>query len=373
VLPVQNTVRKADVDPVKHIELVIGTRPEMVQALPLVRAGVAAAGSGTAAFSLVTVSQHTDPIMSTEVLPAHLTQNWPTVEVLALPFSLATALSATQAHFATSRPDAVIVIGDTDTSLAAALAATELRIPVAHVESGLRSHDWAMKEERNRVLIDHLSTVMFPPTTAATDRLRAEGVHGRIVQSGDVHVDAFRILEEEGLLETSGSSVASTEPFLLSTIHRRENILEAAPLRRMVELLTSLEMNVHLALHPHTRMRLEQYGLFNRLVTEGNVTIGEPLAFLDFVRALKQCSGVITDSGGVQKQAWMLEKPCITLRSSTEWIETLDGGWNQLIDPSTVTRLTAPTVTERTDARPTPFGDGFAAERIIAATLETCS
>jgi UDP-N-acetylglucosamine 2-epimerase (non-hydrolysing) len=357
---------------VKHIELVIGTRPEMVQALPLVRAGMAAAATGKATFSLVTVSQHTDPIMSTEVLPAHLTQNWPTVEVSALPFSLATALSGTQTHFALSRPDAVIVIGDTDTSLAAALAATELRIPVAHVESGLRSHDWAMKEERNRVLIDHLSTVMFPPTTAAAQRLHTEGVHGRIVQSGDVHVDAFRILEEEGLLESGANSETTPEPFLLSTIHRRENILEAGPLRRMVELLTSIEMGVHLALHPHTRMRLEQYGLFEQLTTLGNVTIGNPLAFLDFVRALKQCSGVITDSGGVQKQAWMLKKPCITLRSSTEWVETLEGGWNQLIDPATVTRLDVPTVPEPTADRPTPFGDGFAAERIIAATLEVC-
>jgi UDP-N-acetylglucosamine 2-epimerase (non-hydrolysing) len=365
-VPLQRPTKTDEDMDVKRIQLVIGTRPEMVHALPLVRAGIAAAANGVQ-FRLTAVSQHTDPIMSTEVLPATLTHDWPIDYVDAQPFSLAHALATTQAHFAATKPDAVIVIGDTDTSLAAALAATELRIPVAHVESGLRSHDWAMKEERNRVLIDHLSAIMFPPTEAAEIRLVAEQVHGQVVRTGDVHVDAFRILREEGLL--GGPAAAQTPvPFVLCTIHRRENILEAAPLRRIVELLTSVPMPVHLALHPHTRMRLDEYGLMDQLVDTGQVCISTPLNFLDFAVALQACSGVITDSGGVQKQAWLLDRPCITLRSTTEWAETLDGGWNQLIDPQSVTSLPAPSVAALSATKGTPFGDGFAAERILAAT-----
>jgi UDP-N-acetylglucosamine 2-epimerase len=353
---------------VKRIHLVIGTRPEMVHALPLVRAALARAD---VEFRLVAVSQHTDPIMSTEVLPTSLTDGWPIDYVDAQPFSLAKALSATQAYFVDSKPDAVIVIGDTDTSLGAALAATELRIPVAHVESGLRSHDWAMKEERNRVLIDHLSSIMFPPTLAAQDRLRTEHVHGKVLLTGDVHVDAFRILSEEGLL-TNAEDEPAPVPFVLCTIHRRENILEREPLQRIVELLTSVPMPVHLALHPHTRMRLEQYGLMKQLDETGQVCISEPLAFLEFAQSLARCSGVITDSGGVQKQAWLLDRPCITLRTTTEWTETLEGGWNQLIDPMSVTSLGTPAAVGADTLKSTPFGDGYAAQRIIEATLKIC-
>lgn len=355
----------------KHIQLVVGTRPEMVQALPLVRAGTAARAGGVD-FRVVAVSQHTDPIMSSEVLPSQLTANWPIHHLDAQPFSLARALAVTQAYFDETKPDAVIVIGDTDTSLGAALAATELRIPVAHVESGLRSRDWAMKEERNRVLIDHLSTVLFPPTAAAEQRLHEEQVHGLVVRSGDVHVDAFRILREEGLLgiEPHGDTVDA--PFILCTIHRRENILEAEPLRRIVNLLNSLPVPVHLALHPHTRLRLTQYGLMDALTGGGTVTVTNPLAFLDFVQTLGSCAGVVTDSGGVQKQAWLMDRPCITLRTSTEWIETLDAGWNRLIDPADAVTLPRPAADSGAGAKPNVFGDGHAAERIIEATLRTC-
>ncbi len=354
-----------------HIQLIVGTRPEMVQALPLVRAGLAAAPFGTA-FRIVAVSQHTDPIMSSEVLPPSLTTGWPLDHIDAQPFSLGKALTSVQEHLANTAPDAVIVIGDTDTSLGAALAATELRIPVAHVESGLRSGDWAMKEERNRVLIDHLSELVFPPTVAAEERLANEHVHGKIVRSGDVHVDAFRILREEGLLET-GHTDQSNEPFLLSTIHRRENILEREPLARIVSLLNTLPVTVKLALHPHTRFRLEQYGLMGELLHGGRVVVTEPLAFLDFVRELNRCVGVVTDSGGVQKQAWLLDRPCLTLRTSTEWIETLEGGWNQLVDPSQVSALSMPTPDATNGSKHPVFGDGHAAERILEATIGLCS
>ncbi len=344
----------------------------MVQALPLVQAAAAA----NLDFRVITVSQHTDPIMTTEVLPADLTMSWPVDEVNVVPFSLAAGLSAVQSHLAADRPSAVIVIGDTDTSLGAALASSELRIPVTHVEAGLRSGDWAMKEERNRVLIDHLSAAVFPPTPLAEDRLRAEGVHGRITRTGDVHVDALRILRERGVFDTPAvpaSPGAPTTPYLLCTLHRRENILDRLVLARLVTLLGSLPVEVRFAVHPHTKLRLEEFGLFDVLASQANVVLTPPLAFLDFMKSLAASSGVVTDSGGVQKQAWMMRRPCITLRTSTEWVETLAGGWNRLIDPMSVTRLDAPSADAPQDLTMSPFGDGHAAEKILEATLQVAS
>jgi UDP-N-acetylglucosamine 2-epimerase (non-hydrolysing) len=342
----------------------------MVQALPLVQA----AARAHLDFRVVTVSQHTDPIMTTEVLPADLTSTWPVNDVQVTPFSLAAGLSAVQSHFTADRPGAVIVIGDTDTSLGAALAATELRIPVAHVEAGLRSGDWAMKEERNRVLIDHLSAAVFPPTALAEDRLHAEHVHGRIVRTGDVHVDALRILRERGVFDPSKSGTAHHQtPFLLCTLHRRENILDPIVLARLVDLLGSLPMEVRFAVHPHTKLRLDEFGLFDRLSSYANVVLTPPLAFLDFMKSLSESVGVVTDSGGVQKQAWMMERPCVTLRTSTEWVETLVGGWNRLVDPMSVTTLAAPSADAPHDQAASPFGDGHAAERILEATLQIVS
>jgi UDP-N-acetylglucosamine 2-epimerase (non-hydrolysing) len=355
----QREASQTDETATMSVQLIIGTRPEMVQALPLVEAGLKA--FGPTAFRLVSVSQHTDPLMTSEVLPSSLTASWPHKQLTVTPFSLGGAIQTTLAHFDASRPALVIVIGDTDTSLAAALAATELRIPVAHVEAGLRSHDWAMKEERNRVVIDNLSTLLFPPTVAAEERLQTEQVHGSVFRTGDVHVDAFRILNEAGLIQPSKGAV---EPFVLATIHRRENILERGPLSQIVELLLSLDHPVHLALHPHTKLRLEQHGLYQHLQSNGVVRIGPPLPFLEFVQALVNCSAVITDSGGVQKQAWLLDRPCITLRTSTEWTETLELGWNQLVDPQATTTLSMPIPPDRL-SKPTPFGDGHAADHIM--------
>jgi UDP-N-acetylglucosamine 2-epimerase (non-hydrolysing) len=352
---------------VSSIRLVIGTRPEMVQALPLVQA----AARANLEFRVVTVSQHTDPIMTTEVLPTDLTAGWPVDEVSVLPFSLAAGLSAVQSHLAADRPGAVIVIGDTDTSLGAALAATELRIPVTHVEAGLRSGDWAMKEERNRVLIDHLSSAVFPPTVLAEDRLHAEHVHGRIVRTGDVHVDALRILRERGVFDISTREATDyAAPFVLCTLHRRENILDPIVLARLVDLLGSLPMEVRFAVHPHTKLRLDEFGLFERLTSYANVVLTPPLAFLEFMKSLSESAGVVTDSGGVQKQAWMMERPCITLRTSTEWVETLAGGWNRLVDPMSVTTLAAPYADSPHDQAASPFGDGHAAEKILEATMQ---
>jgi UDP-N-acetylglucosamine 2-epimerase len=342
------------------LALVIGTRPEVVQALPL----VAAARSTGTPLRLLVVSQHTDAVMSSEVLPGALTADWPVEPVEVAPFALDRALGAVADALvdapvdAPAPPASVIVIGDTDTSLAAALAASEHRLPVVHVEAGLRSHDWAMKEERNRVLIDHLAAVCCPPTPAAEARLHAEHVHGRVVRTGDVHVDAFRLLAEAGLL------AADSDGPVVATIHRRENILDPARLAAVLALLGTCERSVVLYCHPHTRHRLEAAGLL--AAVPDAVTLADPLPFLPFVQAMAASSGVITDSGGVQKQAFLLGVPCLTVRPTTEWTETLAGGWNQLVDPAAA-RCLPPLRRPDAGRDVHAFGDGHAAEAILAA------
>lgn len=340
-----------------HLALVIGTRPEVVQAFPLAHA---AAASGTD-LRIIAIRQHTDPLMSSAVLPGSITSTWRHEAVDVHPFSLGDAIEAVRRHLATAPPAAVIVIGDTDSSLAGALAATELRIPLVHVEAGLRSGDWAMKEERNRVLIDHMADACCAPVLRAVGQLHHEQVHGAVEHTGDVHVDAFRLLREARLLGDQDGTVRDAA--LLCTIHRRENIVDPGRLAHLVALLMTTTRPVHLALHPHTRQRLVEHGLLERLEAAPSIEIGPPLPFLEFVRALSTCPGVITDSGGVQKQAYLLGVPCLTLRTTTEWDETLEGGWNTLIDPASLDAL--PPVVRPATGRDDRFGDGHASERIL--------
>ncbi len=344
------------------IAVVIGTRPEIVQAFPLASAG---ARRGLD-LRIVAVSQHTDPLMTTEVLPEQFTRRWQLERVTLDPFDLAHATAAVGQYFSGRRPDSVLVIGDTDTALAGALAASEHRIPVGHVEAGLRSHDWAMKEERNRTLIDHLADVLFPPTAAATAQLIAEQVHGRVVGSGDVHVDAFRLLSESGLV---GGSPAASDGYLC-TLHRRENILDPGRLAHLIGLLETADRPVRFLVHPHTRQRLAGAGLLDRLEQSPVVELCDPMPFLPFVQAMVRSSGIVTDSGGVQKQAYLLGVPCLTLRTTTEWHETLVDGWNVLLDPASVDAL-PPVVRPAVGvASNRQFGDGHAADAILEAMVD---
>ena len=342
------------------LHLVVGTRPEVVQAFPLAEA----AARLKVDLTIVLVSQHTDPIMSAEVLPTQVTARWKTEHVDVLPFSLGAALTALTRFFADRPPQYVIVIGDTDTSLAAALAATEQRIPVGHVEAGLRSHDWEMKEERNRVLIDHLATALFAPTEDAVRQLQHEHAHGIVANTGDVHVDAFRLLREQGvLLSTAGTAKRN----YVCTLHRRENILTQSRLAHLVDLLGTSDRPISFYVHPHTMRRLDEFGLLNKLRNTTGVSLEAPLPFLAFAQAVANAAGVVTDSGGVQKQAYLLHTPCLTLRTATEWTDTLLDGWNTLADPENLAEL--PRLNRPSIPPGTPFGDGHAAERIMRTLL----
>jgi UDP-N-acetylglucosamine 2-epimerase len=263
-------------------------------------------------------------------------------------------------------PDMALVYGDTNSTLAGALAAAQLGIRVAHVESGMRSRDWSMPEELNRVLTDHASDLLFCSTRTAVANLERESVHGRIELVGDVMADVslmFASVAEERshALEENGVEPGS---YLLVTAHRAGNVDDPARLTLLVELLEALPEIAVFPLHPRTRARLEVAGMLDRLAAAPHLKFTPPLGYLDFLVLAQNARAILTDSGGVQKEAYLLGTPCITLRDTTEWVETVEQGWNVLVDLDRDAALAALERDRPSGERPELYGGGRAAERI---------
>lgn len=260
------------------------------------------------------------------------------------------------------RPSLVLVYGDTNSTLAGALAAAQAGIPVGHVEAGMRSFDRSMPEELNRVLTDHASDLLLCSTETAVRNLEREGAAGEAHLVGDVMADvslAFRDIAEERstVLEDLGLEPGS---YLAVTAHRAGNVDRRERLEALVSLLEALPGPVVLPLHPRTRERLEAAGLIDRLA---GVRVVSPLGYLDFLKLARHARAVLTDSGGVQKEAYLLGVPCVTLRDTTEWVETVEAGWNVLVDLDRDAALEA--LERRPPAeRPELYGGGQAAERV---------
>ena len=263
-------------------------------------------------------------------------------------------------------PDLVLVYGDTNSTLAGALGAAQLRIPVAHVEAGMRSGDWAMPEELNRVLTDHASALLLCSTPTAVANLEREGAHGQVELVGDVMADvsvAFASVAEERshALEQHG-----VEPggYLLVTAHRAANVDDPDRLRLLVELLEGLPGRAIFPLHPRTRARLEAADLLRRLESAPGLVLTPPLGYLDFLTLARHARAILTDSGGVQKEAYLLATPCVTLRDTTEWVETVEQGWNVLVDLDREAAFAALERKPPPGERPELYGGGHAADRI---------
>jgi UDP-N-acetylglucosamine 2-epimerase len=259
-------------------------------------------------------------------------------------------------------PALVLVYGDTNSTLAGALAASQAGIATGHVEAGMRSFDRSMPEELNRVLTDHASDLLLCSTQTAMLNLESEGARGEAELVGDVMADvslAFRDIAEERstILADLGLEEGS---YLVVTAHRAGNVDRPERLEALVSLLEALPVPVVLPLHPRTRKRLHAAGLMERL---GGVRVVPPLGYLDFLKLARHARAVLTDSGGVQKEAYLLGVPCVTLRDTTEWVETVEAGWNTLVD---LDRDAALAALERRppDERPELYGGGHAAERV---------
>ncbi len=230
-------------------------------------------------------------------------------------------------------PKVVLVYGDTNSTLAGALAAVKLGFPVAHIEAGLRSFDRQMPEEVNRVLTDHISKNLFCPTKIALLNLRNEHVWGNAFLTGDVMVETLNdyvmIAEKESKMLEKLS--VEKKKYILVTIHRAENTENQFRLSKIVEALTKVKKNIVFPIHPRTLKALKEYGLIQKLTFNSNIILTEPLSYLDFIHLERHAEKIITDSGGIQKEAYLLGVPCITLRENTEWTETIDAGWNILV------------------------------------------
>jgi len=268
-------------------------------------------------------------------------------------------LAALEPVMIEAKPDMVVVYGDTNSTLAGALAAAKLRLPVAHVEAGLRSFNRAMPEEINRVLADHASDLLFCPTRAAVENLRREGIGVGVHQVGDVMYDAALFVgaasgQRSSIVERLG---LESGRYALATLHRAENTDDPRALGRALDYLKSAarERRIVFPVHPRTRAAIAAAGL-----SVAGLEAIEPLGYFDMHRLLQGAALVFTDSGGLQKEAYFHRVPCVTLRSETEWVETIACGWNRLWHVESYQ--------PRVDID--EYGDGRAGERILGAILE---
>lgn len=268
--------------------------------------------------------------------------------------------------FAQYSPDWVLVYGDTNSTLAAAICAAKLHIPLAHLEAGLRSFNRRMPEEHNRVLTDHASDLLLTPTEVGMEHLRSEGITRGVVVTGDVMTDV--------LFETRARVKNRPSPFQdslglrpgeysVATIHRAENTDDPDRLEAILESLGRVDHPVVILAHPRLLAKCDEHGIE---LGRGNLRVHAPVAYPELVSAVMNARGVVTDSGGLQKEAFLLRVPCTTVRTETEWVETVDLGWNELVEPGAdLVRAASRPRPQDTDAA--PYGDGHAAAAVAQA------
>jgi UDP-N-acetylglucosamine 2-epimerase len=334
---------------------VVGNRPQFIKSAPL-SAALREAGIGE---TVLHTGQHYDRELSQVFfdelgLAAPRNLDLRTADVAEMEPRL-------EATIREAAPDAVLVFGDTNSTLAGARAAAAAGLPVAHVEAGLRSGDLSMPEEHNRVEVDRIAAILFCPDKRSAETLRHERVPGRVQIVGDVMRDALDLF----LPLARGRGPAIGKPYFVLTLHRQANT-EPEQLERLVSAVNATGSRFVLPLHPRTRKVLDEH----HIGLSGSVTAVDPLGYLEMLDLLAGSTAIVTDSGGLQKEAYWLRIPCITLRPSTEWVDTVEVGANTLIDPADPGGLGAAlqNASFPEDAPPL-YGDGHASERVAAALL----
>lgn len=274
------------------------------------------------------------------------------------------------------KPQALLVYGDTNSTLAGALAASKLHIPVIHIEAGLRSYNMRMPEEQNRVLTDHISSILFCPTENAVSNLAKEGVINNVYNVGDVMLDA--LLYNVSIAENTSSILVDLnlrpKEYILATVHRAENTDDLDNLENIFLGFKSVDYPVIVPLHPRTKGIIQKNKSQFDFVDNSNIQIIDPIPYLDMIKLQKNAVAIMTDSGGVQKEAYFLKVPCITLRNETEWVETLEGGWNTLVGSNTpkIIEAMGNSINIRTDntSYKSFYGSGDASAKIAKIITE---
>jgi len=348
---------------------VVGARPQFIKMGPVSRAL-----AGHAEEVVVHTGQHYDPQMSALFFDE--------LDIAEPAYHLGVgsgrhgeqtgrALAGVEAVILEQRPDAVVVYGDTNSTLAGALAAAKLHVPVAHVEAGLRSFNRAMPEEVNRVLTDHCSTLLFAPTRDAVEHLRREGIERGVQLVGDVMYDsALQLLPaaRERFAGLAGELGIKSGGYLLATVHRAENTDDPVRLANILRALGQCGLPVILPLHPRTAAAIARHELGDSVTAAGGLRLIAPVGYLDMLGLESAARAILTDSGGVQKEAYFVGTPVVTVRDETEWVETVAAGWNQVVgtDPD---RILAALAAAAKGSPIEDYGDGRAASRIVEALL----
>jgi UDP-GlcNAc3NAcA epimerase len=283
-------------------------------------------------------------------------------------------LEAIEGVLLRDRPDCLLIYGDTNSTLAGALAASKLHIPVAHVEAGLRSLNMRMPEEVNRILSDRISSFLFCPTMAAVENLSAEGINDGVFQVGDVMYDIALFYKERAQKSSHilGTLGLKNKGFALATCHRAENTDHPQNLENILTAFSQIAKNIPLVLplHPRTKKTIAENRLEELLQS---IIITEPLPFLDMIALEQSAKIILTDSGGVQKEAFFYKTPCITLRDQTEWVETVALGWNRLVgaDPQAILEGASNAIDEIPTLYENLYGDGKASQKICDYLLKS--
>lgn len=344
---------------------VVGARPQFVKLAPIARAM-----GGRAEHLIIHTGQHYDELMS-DIFFRDLRIPAPAANLDVGSGShgrqTGLMLEGLEREFERLAPDWVLVYGDTNSTLAAAIAAVKLHIPVAHLEAGLRSFNRRMPEEHNRVLTDHASDLLLAPTRGAMEHLAHEGLAERSRLVGDVMTDVLYEVRDRVIVDPPTPPLGLTERgYYIATIHRPDNTDDPVRLRGVIEALAELDLPVLLLAHP----RLTSLAARTRIpLTQGALRVHEPLGYTALVAAVMHSAGVVTDSGGLQKEAFLLGVPATTIRPETEWVETVELGWNVLAnDPAAIASTVMRPAPTPSDAQ--PYGDGHAADAVVAALLE---
>jgi UDP-N-acetylglucosamine 2-epimerase (non-hydrolysing) len=356
-----------------EIALVVGTRPEIVKMSPVINA----LRGRNIEFCFIMTGQHHDYDMSMRfveelrlpppTLSFVLDSCKPASQIGEMMEKLEPALENSGSKF-------LLIQGDTNSMLAAALTGVKLGLRVAHVEAGLRSYDWRMPEEHNRRMVDHVSDVLFAPTETSKQNLTNEHVYGRIIVTGNTVIDA---VNHYLTLAPEISDVMNHIPFpefCFTTIHRKENVDSVEILKDLVDMLVEMKVPVVFPVHPRTNHRLHEFGLHEKLALSPNIHLLPPIGYIDTLVLMKNCRFILTDSGGLQEEATVssIRKPVILLRSSTERPEAVEAGFTKIAGVNKEKVLTAiKAVLDKPPLLPdfSPFGDGKAAERIVNVVM----
>jgi UDP-GlcNAc3NAcA epimerase len=347
--------------------LIVGARPQFIKAAPIIHELM-----GRYPYKLLHTGQHYDENMSA-VFFGELGIPEPDVnlgiQAVSRGAQVGAMLTGIEAFITREQAEWVLVFGDTNSTLAGALASSACGVRLTHLEAGLRSYNRQMPEEINRVLTDHISNLLFCPSRTAVDNLAKEGIRENVYLVGDLMMDSLRITRERAVeLSTILERLDLFDKgYLLVTIHRAENTHYSSRLEDLLQALLQIQEPIVFPLHPGTRKALNQFGLSMYLRGDQgtNLRVIEPLGYMDMVKLVSSARLVLTDSGGLQKEAYWLGIPCVTLRDETEWVETVQAGWNVLVGTNVEKIIHAVQVFTPPSRRPSLYGDGHTATRCI--------